>query len=62
MITMDELRGIIYAKRFTTARVSREMGWNDNTLAGKLKRNNLRLSDLEKICEIIGCKLEISIK
>ena len=62
MLSIDDLRGIIYSKRFTPAQVSREMGWNENTLSTKLNKNNLRLSELEKICKIIGCELEIKLK
>ena len=59
---MDDLRGLIYSKRLTPAEVSRRMGWTSNTLSIKLNKNNLRLVELEQICEILGCELEIKIR
>ena len=45
----------------TQTELAKRTGQTQNNLANKLKANNFKLSEYEKLVEACGCKLEITI-
>ena len=60
MIDINETIRILCIKRGTTvAALSEKLGNTKQNLFMKLYRNNMKLSDIEKIAEALGARLEI---
>lgn len=58
---LDETIKIICIKRKTNiAELSTKLGNSKQNLYNKLYRNDMKISDLEKLAEALDCKLQIN--
>lgn len=61
-MNVSEIIKIICIKRNTTiAELSVKMGFSKQNLFNKLYRNDMKVSDLEKILAALDCELNISV-
>lgn len=54
----DNIKGLIYSQGLNVSKVARMMGMKEITLINKLKRDTLKASELKKLCDTIGYKIE----
>ena len=61
-MNVSEIIKIICVKRnITVAELSVKMGFSKQNLFNKLYRNDMKVSDLEKILDALDCELKICI-
>ena len=61
-MNVSEIIKIICIKRNTTiAELSVKMGFSKQNLFNKLYRNDMKVSDLEKVLAALDCELNISV-
>ena len=61
-MNVSEIIKIICVKRnITVAELSVKMGFSKQNLFNKLYRNDMKVSDLEKILDALDCKLKIGV-
>ena len=61
-MNVSELIKIICVKRnITVAELSVKMGFSKQNLFNKLYRNDMKVSDLEKILDALDCELKICV-
>ena len=59
---LEEVIKILCVKRkITVAELSVKMGFSKQNLFNKLYRNDMKLSDLEKVAAALDCDLKISV-
>ena len=57
----EKLKIAMLKLNITQTELAKRTGQTQNNLANKLKANNFKLSEYEKLVEACGCKLEITI-
>lgn len=57
----EKLKIAMLKQGITQTELARRTGQTQNNLANKLKANNFKLSEFEKLVTACGCKLEINI-
>ena len=61
-MNVNEIIKIICVKRnITVAELSVKMGFSKQNLFNKLYRNDMKVSDLEKILDALDCELKIGV-
>lgn len=61
-MNVSEIIKIICVKRnITVAELSVKMGFSKQNLFNKLYRNDMKVSDLEKILDALDCELKIGV-
>ena len=61
-MNVSEIINIICVKRnITVAELSVKMGFSKQNLFNKLYRNDMKVSDLEKILDALDCELKICV-
>ena len=57
----EKLKIAMLKQRITQTELARRTEQSQNNLANKMKANNYKLSEYEKLINACGCKLEINI-
>ena len=55
---LDKFKGVIYSEGFNLSKASKEAGMVPQNVLNKMSRKTLKATELNKICEAIGYKIE----
>ncbi|MBR1676950.1 MAG: helix-turn-helix transcriptional regulator [Clostridia bacterium] len=62
MINLTEkLKIAMIKQKVTQTKLAESTGQSQNNLANKMKSNNFKLSEYERLAGALGCRLEISL-
>ena len=63
MINIEkEIKKILIDENLNVSKLANLLNTSNQNLADKLKRNNLKLNDLQEIANVLGYDIEISFK
>jgi len=55
----EEIEIALIRKHMTKKELAEKCGWNPTNLAGKMFRDNFRVTDLQKIADAMGVDLQV---
>ena len=57
----EQLEYLLFKKKIAKSRLAEMTGMTANNMYNKFKRNSFSIEDLQKVCNVLECTLEISV-
>lgn len=57
----EQLEYLLFKKKIKKAKLAEMIGMTPNNIYNKFKRNSFSIEDLQKICNVLDCTLELSV-
>lgn len=57
----EQLEYLLFKKKISKSKLAELTGMTANNMYNKFKRNSFSIEDLQKICNVLDCTLELSV-